>query len=75
MLSSHQTGAGYGCVKDTNKELYEIARDTVHLIENCIKKYAKDESKEKRGINKSTIMEKASELIESKKKGWKLESS
>lgn len=33
------------CIKDTNEELYTITSRTVHLIDDCIKKYTGDESK------------------------------
>jgi hypothetical protein len=57
----------HDCVKDTNAELYDITSKTVRLIEDCLERYAKDESKKKYGLSKSSIMEKISKLTDDKK--------
>jgi uncharacterized membrane protein YidH (DUF202 family) len=35
------------CIQDTNEELYTITSRTVHLIDDCIKKYSGEQSKTK----------------------------
>jgi hypothetical protein len=52
------------CIRDTNEELFIITNRTIQLIEDCIKKYAKEESKtEVIGTAKSTMGEKVSNWI------------
>jgi hypothetical protein len=61
--SRKESADKYNCVKDTNEELYVITNRTVQLIEDCVKKYAKDKSKSNES-GKSTFKEKASKWMD-----------